>query len=63
MAKKRKPLEINRIFSEQNKDKRTNHIKARKDKTPENSKCESCGDRSETINHIINECSKLEQKS
>ena len=40
----------------------TNHIKARIDKTQQNSKCRLCGDRNETINHIINECSKLEQR-
>ena len=28
----------------------------------QNSKCRSCGDRDETINHIISECSKLAQK-
>ena len=38
---------------------RTNHIKARIDKTQQNSKCRLCGDRDETINHIISECSKL----
>ena len=41
---------------------RTNHIKARIDKTQQNSKCRLCGDRDETINHIISECSKLAQK-
>ena len=41
---------------------RTNHIKARIDKTQQNSKCRLCGDRNETINHIISECSKLAQK-
>ena len=39
----------------------TNHIKARIDKTQQNSKCRLCGDRDETINHIISECSKLAQ--
>ena len=39
---------------------RTNHIKARIDKTQQNSKCRLCGD--ETINHIINECNKLVQR-
>ena len=38
---------------------RTNPIKARIDKTQQNSKC---GDRDETITHIISECSKLAQK-
>ena len=41
---------------------RTNHIKARIDKTQHNCKCRLCGDRDETINHIISECSKLAQK-
>ena len=41
---------------------RTNHIKARIDKTQQNSTCRLCGDRDETINHIISECSKLAQK-
>ena len=42
--------------------RRTNHIKARIDKTQQNSKCRLCGDRDETINYIISECSKLVQK-
>ena len=46
----------------QNNTIRTNHIKARIDKTQQNSKCRLCGDRDETINHIISECSKLAQK-
>ena len=46
----------------QNSAIRTNHIKARIDKTQQNSKCRLCGDRDETINNIINECSKLAQK-
>ena len=41
---------------------RTNHIKARIDKTQQNSKCRLCGDSDETINHIRSECSKLAQK-
>ena len=36
---------------------RTNHIEARIDKTEQNCKCRLCGDRDETINHIISECS------
>ena len=39
-----------------------NHIKAGIDKTQQNSKCRLCGDRDETINHIISECSTLAQK-
>ena len=45
----------------QNSDIRTNHIKARIDKTQQNSKCSLCGDRDEAINHISG-CSKLAQK-
>ena len=41
---------------------RTNHIKARIDKMQQNSKCRLCGEKHETINHIISECSKLAQK-
>ena len=41
---------------------RTYHIKARIDKTQQNSTCRLCGDRDETINHIISECRKLTQK-
>ena len=41
---------------------RTNQIKARTDKTQQNSKCRLCGNRDETINHIISECSKLAQR-
>ena len=37
---------------------RTNHIKARIDRTQQNSKCRLCGNRDETINHI-SECGKL----
>ena len=50
------------LIAAQNNAIRTNHIKARIDKTQQNSKCRLCGDRDETINHIINECSKLAQK-
>ena len=41
---------------------RSNNIKARIDKTQQNSKCRLCVYRDETINHIISECSKLAQK-
>ena len=41
---------------------RTNYIKARMDKTQQNSKYRLCSDRDETINHIISECSKLARK-
>ena len=46
----------------QNNAIRTNHIKAKLDKTQQNSRCWLCGNRDETINHIISECSKLAQK-
>ena len=41
---------------------RTNHIKARIDKTQQNSQYRLCGDRDETINHIVSKCSNLAQK-
>ena len=50
------------LITAQNNAIRTNYIKARIDKTQQNSKCSLCGDRDETINHIISECSKLAQK-
>ena len=51
-----------RLITAQDNAIRTNHIKARIDKTQQNSKCRLCGDRDETINHIISECSKLAQR-
>ena len=50
------------LIAGHNNAKRTNHIKARIDKTQQNSKCRLRGDRDETINNIISECSKLAQK-
>ena len=50
------------LIAAQNNAIRTNYIKARIDKTQQNSKYRLCGDRDETINHIISECSKLSQK-
>ena len=41
---------------------RTSHIKARIDKTQQNSKCKLCSDRDKTINHLISRCSKFAQK-
>ena len=46
----------------QNNAIRTNLIKATIDKTQQNRKCRLCGDRDETINHIISESSILAQK-
>ena len=46
----------------QDNDARTNHSKARIDKTQQNNKCRQCDDRDETINHIISKCSKFAQK-
>ena len=40
----------------------TNHIKARIDKTQQNSRCRLCGDKEEMINQMISESSKLAQK-
>ena len=46
----------------QNNAIQTNYIKARIDKNQQNSKCRLCGDRDETVDHIISEYSKLAQK-
>ena len=46
----------------QNNALRTNHIKARIDKTQQNSKFRQCSDRDETTKHIIREWGKLAQK-
>ena len=46
----------------QNNAIRTNHNKTRIDKTQQNSRCRLCGNRNETINHVISDCSKLTQK-
>ena len=50
------------LIAAQNNAIKTNHIKARIDKTPQNSKCRLWGDRDETINYIISECSRLAQE-
>ena len=49
------------LITAQNNAIRINQIKASIDKTQQNSKCKLCGERDETINHIISECSKLAQ--
>ena len=50
------------LIATQNNAIRTNHIKARIDKTQQNSRCRLCGDRDETINCIRSECIKLAQQ-
>ena len=50
------------LITAQNNAIRTNNIKARIHKTQQNSKSMLCGDRDETIYHIISECSKLALK-
>ena len=50
------------LIAAQNNTIRINQIKARIDKTQQKSRCNLCGDRDETINNIIGECSKLAQK-
>ena len=50
------------LITAQNNAIRTNYVKAKLDKTRQNSRSRLCGDRDETINHIISECNKLAQK-
>ena len=41
---------------------RTNYTKNKIDKTSENPLCRMCGERGETVQHIIYECKKLAQR-
>ena len=50
------------LITAQNNVIRTNYVKAKRDKRQLNCKCRLCGDRGETINRIIIECSKLTRK-
>ena len=64
VANKRKPWKwkwISPNWSSKQRN-RTNYIKARIDKTQQNSKCRWSGERDETNNHVIYEYSKLAQK-
>ena len=40
----------------------TNKIKAKINKTQENSECRMCGKDEESVNHVLSKCSKLAQK-
>ena len=50
------------LLATQNNAIRTNHIKARIDKTQKNSRCRFYGDRDETFKHIFSEYNKFAQK-
>ena len=50
------------LMAAQNSAIKTNHIKARIDKTQQNNRCRLCCERDETIKHIISVYSKLVQK-
>ena len=50
------------LIAAQNNAIRTNYVKVKLVKMEEISKCRFRGDRDETINHMISECSKLVQK-
>ena len=41
---------------------RTNNIKAKIDKTQQNSKCRICKKAEKSVNHVLSECSKLAQR-
>ena len=49
------------IMTAQEQAIRINTIKAKTDKTQENSKCRMCGKAEDTVNHVLSECSKLSQ--
>ena len=50
------------ILAAQEQAIRTNAIKAYIDKSQEQSKCRKCGERDETVNHLVSECSKMAQR-
>ena len=50
------------IIAAENNSIRTNYLKVKIDNTQENSKCNLCVERDETVNYKINECSKLAPK-
>ena len=60
LRKKTSREEMN-LFS-QNDAIRNDYMNAKNDNTQQNSKCRLCGDKYETVNHIVSKCSKLAQK-
>ena len=50
------------IFSAQEHALRTNYIKFHIDKTIDSPLCRMCGERGESIDHLVSECSKLTQR-
>ena len=50
------------ICSAQEQSLRTNYVKYHIDKTVDTPLCRMCGQRGESVNHIISECSKLAQR-
>ena len=62
MVDEKKDLEELSLIAVQINGINTNYVKAKIDKTQQNSKCELCGDRDEVINHIISKDDKLTEK-
>ena len=50
------------IFSAQEQALRTNYIKFHIDKTIDSPLCRMCGERGESVYHLVSECSKLAQR-
>ena len=50
------------IFADQEQALRTNLVKFNRDKSVDSRLCSLCGQKGETINHIIGECKCLAQK-
>ena len=50
------------IMAAQEQATRTNNIKAKIDKTQEDSKCRTCGKAEECVNHVLSEYTKIAQK-
>ena len=49
------------LVAAQSQTLRTNAIKAKIDKSQENSLCRLCHQKNETVNHIVSECPKISQ--
>ena len=55
-------LPVSAKFTAQEQAIRTNNTKFYIDKTIDSPLCRMCGERSETVSHIVSQCSKLAQK-
>ena len=50
------------LIAAQNYTIKVNYIRAKINNTQQNSRCRLCGDKNETINHIVSRCNEFAQK-